>query len=137
MTITESVQASQEYRFRYRAKNFNGWGPLSEISYYIAATKPNRPPAPVYVYSTSTTVTLQLLAPEVLGGSPLTKFKLYVDTLQSFANYRLIYEGVAPLYTVTVSKDNVVTGTNYRFTIVATNVFGDSPMSEETRIALG
>jgi hypothetical protein len=49
----------------------------------------------------------------------------------------LIYEGLGPQYTVTVSKDSVITGTNYRYTLVATNVFGDSPMSEETRIALG
>jgi hypothetical protein len=32
---------------------------------------------------------------------------------------------------------NLVTGLTYRYVLVATNVFGDSPISEETRVALG
>lgn len=72
-----------------------------------------------------------------MGGSPLIAFKLYVDTLQEFANYRLIYEGINPQYTVTESGDALTTGDIYRYVFVTTNVFGDSPMSEETRLALG
>lgn len=127
LLVTEGVKASAEYRFKYRAQNFNGWGPESDISYYIAATIPNRPPTPIYVSSSASSTTLQFLEPEILGGSPLTAFKLYVDTLQETADYTLIYEGIATSYTVTDTVDSLTTGVIYRYVLVATNVFGDSP----------
>jgi hypothetical protein len=81
LTVSTGVISGAEYRFRYRAQNFNGWGPWSDTSYYYTATVPNKPPAPIYVSSTATTTTLQFLEPEISGGSPLTGFNLYVDGL--------------------------------------------------------
>jgi hypothetical protein len=141
LTISEGVVASQEYRFRYRAQNFNGWGPFSDISYYIAATVPNRPPPPLYISSTATTTTLQFIEPEILGGSPLTSFILYVDTLsalQTEIDYVMIYNGTQTQYTVTdQDAGGLTTGTIYRYVLKANNVFGASIQSEEIRVALG
>lgn len=110
----------------YRAQNLNGWGPYSNVSYYIAATKPNAPLAPIYVSSTSTSITLQFIQPQILGGSPLVAFKLFVDTLSENANYRLIYTGSESTYTVNTVANNLTTGVTYRFVLVASNVYGDS-----------
>jgi hypothetical protein len=110
---------------------------LSDVGYYIAAKAPNRPPAPIYVSSTATSTTLHFLEPEIKGGSPITGFKLYVDTLSEIANYQLIFSGMAYTYTVDAQNDGLLTGTTYRYVLQATNVFGDSPLSEEIRVALG
>jgi hypothetical protein len=80
-TLYHNVTSGATYRFRYRAKNFNGLGPFSDFAYVLAATVPGIPPAPIYVSSTSTTTTFAFLEPSDLGGSPLMKFKLFVDTL--------------------------------------------------------
>lgn len=84
---------SARYRLRYRAKNYNGWGPYSDISYYVTASKPNAPPAPVYMSSNATSTTLKFLSPINDGGSPILGFKLYVDIIQLNSNYRLVYQG--------------------------------------------
>ena len=124
------------YRFRYRARNYNGWGPYGDISYILAASVPGIPPAPIYVSSTSTTTTFQFLEPTDLGGSPFTGFKLYVDTLQVNDNYVLIYSGTSSSHTVSTT-DGLTTGVTYRYVLVASNDFGDSAKSKETRVALG
>ena len=66
-------------------------------------------------------------------------FKLYVDALQEAAEYQLVYEGTNNQHTVlsTDTTPNLVTGTTYRYVLVAYNSYGDSPISEEIRIALG
>jgi hypothetical protein len=66
---------------RYRAQNFNGWGPLSDISYITAATKMEKPLAPIYITSTPNSITFQFLTPENRSGAPLTGYKLYVDAI--------------------------------------------------------
>lgn len=105
MTIATGIVASAEYRLRYRAQNFNGWGPYSRISYFIAATRPSKPSAPVYISSSATSITLQFIEPDERGGSPITAFKLYRDTIGTAPNYTLAYEGISSQYTLTVSKD--------------------------------
>ncbi len=62
-----------------------------------------------------------------MGGSPLVAFKLFVDTIQGTANYRLIYTGSASTYTVNTTANNLTVGLTYRFVLIASNVFGDSP----------
>lgn len=81
ITITKGIQRSLVYRVRYRAQNFNGWGPYSDVGYIKAGTIPTIPPAPIYVSSTSTSITFQFLTPEDDGGSIITGFKLFSDTI--------------------------------------------------------
>lgn len=44
------------YRFRFRVRNVNGWSSFSPISYIKAATKPERPPAPVFKLADDTKI---------------------------------------------------------------------------------
>lgn len=123
-----NVTGGASYRFKYRAQNFNGWGQYSEIAYIQAATIPGIPPAPIYVSSTATTTTLQFLEPEDLGGSPLTGFKLYANSLSLNENDNLIYSGTDTTVTVSTS-DGLTSGITYRYVLVASNAFGDSAKS--------
>lgn len=93
LTVTSNIEQGLQYRLKYRAKNFNGWGVYSDISYIIAASVPSKPLAPVYVESSSSSVTFALVSEENTSGSPITTYKLYVDTLGIQDNYRLVYSG--------------------------------------------
>jgi len=46
------------YRFRYRALNSVGWSLFSDTGFIQAANVPTKPPVPVYVSSTSTSITM-------------------------------------------------------------------------------
>jgi len=81
ITFGTGIKAGAEYRFRYRAKNFNGWGPLSEIAYHYAATVPGIPYAPKYVSSSASEIKLQFISPDDSGGSALTEFEVHYDTI--------------------------------------------------------
>jgi len=59
-TISAGIQSGTLYRFRFRARNVNGWSSFSPISYIKAATVPRRPPAPVFNTATATSITLDL-----------------------------------------------------------------------------
>ncbi len=130
------IRPGSEYRIRYRAQNFNGWGEFSDVAYILAATVPDRPMAPIYISSTSNSVTLVFVPPSNNGGSIITGYKLFYDSIQAIANYRLIYSGSNISATVTTA-DGLVTGMTYRFVLKVFNQFGDSDQSEEIRLALG
>lgn len=57
-TATQGIIKGLQYRFRYRVQNINGWSTYSDISYFYAFSAPERPPAPIFVSGTNTTVTL-------------------------------------------------------------------------------
>lgn len=133
--LTRDIISGASYRIKYRAKNFNGWGEISEIAYITAATKPSKPNAPIYISSDSTSITFMLTAPENTSGSPLTGFKLYVDTMSINSNYQLVYSGQQNQVTVTAADHSLQSGTTYRFVLVSTNAFGDSPISKQTRVS--
>lgn len=56
VVVSTEIQRGLEYRARYRAMNFNGWGPYSPIAYIEAAGVPQKPPTPGYVSSSATDI---------------------------------------------------------------------------------
>ena len=97
------VVAGAQYRFRYRAKNFNGWGPLSEISYILAATKPSIPDPPVLQSSTADTVTMGFKPPRDSGGSAIESYQLWYDEINEVASFEMIKETVVLSVTVGIA----------------------------------
>jgi hypothetical protein len=79
--ITDGIQHGLEYRLRYRAQHFNGWGPLSDIAYIVAAGIPLKPPAPLYVSTTSTHATVMLLQTPDDAGADISSYELYIDEI--------------------------------------------------------
>ena len=57
-----------------------------------------------------------------------------MDTIQMIADYQLVSSGEDTIVTI---DSGLVTGTTYRFVVVAVNVFGSSDQSEELRVAAG
>lgn len=49
-----SVEKGEIYRYKYRARNINGWGDFSDSGYLFAANVPDKPPKPTLI-SVSTT----------------------------------------------------------------------------------
>jgi hypothetical protein len=48
-----------------------------------------------------------------------------------------VYDGSALTVTLDTIVNSLLSGTTYRFKLQATNLYGDSDFSEETRAALG
>jgi hypothetical protein len=58
VVVSDGIERGLDYRARYRAMNFNGWSSeFSDVAFIKAAGRPQIPPAPTYVSSTSTHVT--------------------------------------------------------------------------------
>ncbi len=73
LTYTKStgIYAGLEYRVRYRAKNAIGWSDYSDITYILAARKPDTPSAPKIAISGSNAVITFSLP--FNGGTEITK----------------------------------------------------------------
>ena len=100
----------------------------SNVAKLKAATKPIAPPRPIYVTSTSTSITMSFLDTPDNGGSLISGYKLFRDAgdLKSDVNIQVnSYDGLQKQTTV----GSLTSGLKYRFRLVATNEFGDSPES--------
>ena len=137
VTFTSFIQEGVSYRLKYRAQNFNGWGPLSNIAYIIAGTIPSIPQAPILVGSTTTSIYFLLEPPVDNGGSVITSYQLWVDTLQTTPSYTLIYSGLALEVDIDSVTAGLSTGVIYRFRVQAVNQFGSSDYSQDTLASLG
>ena len=63
------------YRFKYRARNVNGWSAsFSPIAYIRAATRPQRPAAPVFLSVDATSITVQITKTLDDGGSNVLSY---------------------------------------------------------------
>jgi hypothetical protein len=68
---------SRIYKFRYRAQNCIGWGPLSQELAVLAADVPVAPPSPTRSSTSASSITLQLYPTTDNGGSVVTDYELY------------------------------------------------------------
>lgn len=137
--------------------NFNGWGPLSDILYVRAVAIAQKPPAPQYVSSNSTHITIQIVPTADDSGADVSSYELYIDTIQATANFQLLSSGAtttrvqefAPPTTATAAEitawqtanagvvASLERGKAYRLVSKAVNFMGTSDASEELRVALG
>lgn len=77
--VTLGIVKGEVYAFRYRGINVVGEGQWSDTVLVRAATKPIAPPAPYYVSSTSSTITLGLDETSDNSGSKITSYKIMRD----------------------------------------------------------
>ena len=67
-TIGVNVTEGVLYRFRWRARNINGWSGYSPIAYIRAATRPARPLEPLMSLASATGFTVSMQRSESDGG---------------------------------------------------------------------
>ena len=68
------------YRFRVAALNYNGEGSQSDEATLYMCLPPQDFPAPDYVSSTETSLTVKWNPPRLNNGCPIVKYELYRDT---------------------------------------------------------
>lgn len=56
--VTSNITKGTTYRFRVRALNSVGWGSFSDPAYILAAQVPKKPAPPVFVSSSSSSITI-------------------------------------------------------------------------------
>jgi hypothetical protein len=137
--VSQGVVRGRQHRFRYRAKNYIGWGPFSENSAVLAATVPVPPMKPLYKSFTGSLLNLVIQPTLDHGGSTIIKYELWVDVgndfTSSFSKVAL-YQGTAFEYSIS-PLDNLVRGRVYRFKTRALNGEGYSDYSDISYIAYG
>ena len=117
------VQPALMYRYKYRARNVNGWGEFSEVGLLFAANVPEAPAAPTLIAVDSTTITLQMYDPVDTGGSNVIAYQLFMDQgeanteFSEVTSYSNLGGSTASLltHTLSVAADNLVTGKIYTF----------------------
>jgi hypothetical protein len=71
-----SVVKGTTYRYKYRARNINGWGDFSSEAYLFAAGVPSTPRAPSVLAVSDDEISLQLYTPADTGGNEVTAYEL-------------------------------------------------------------
>ena len=72
--VDSNISNSVHYRYKYRARNVNGWGAFSTEVYLISAVVPSQPPKPRLKFVDDTKIELELFTSEITGGSDITEF---------------------------------------------------------------
>lgn len=78
--IDYGLENGKEYRYKYRARNINGWSEFSDVAYLIAADVPSKPPTPVLLSVNDTYIAIDLTAPSDNGGSVVIDYTIYIDS---------------------------------------------------------
>ena len=81
LSTTASVSDLTEgtiYGFRYRARNIYGWGSWSPITYILAASVPNQPPAVDFTSATDNSISLSLFFTENSNGDLFSEHELWM-----------------------------------------------------------
>ena len=61
--IDYNVQKGKTYRYKYRARNINGWGEFSASGYLFAADTPSKPESPTLFKVSDTIISVDLYSP--------------------------------------------------------------------------
>ncbi|HEV3094436.1 MAG TPA: DUF4082 domain-containing protein, partial [Solirubrobacteraceae bacterium] len=116
------------YTFSVQASNPNGSGPASERSNAVTPTSVNPPSAPTGVVASAATgqALLSWNAPANNGGSAVTSYTI-TPYIGSEAQTPSTVSGSPPATSAIVK--GLTNGTNYTFTVTATNAAGAGPAS--------
>ena len=136
------VTAGSEYRFRVRAKNLHGWGPVSSITYVKAATAPVQMLALTSALDAATGgVKIDFLAPydshetitsytiEIAYGVGPSWAEELVSCDASSVTVMNNLHCIVPMSTLTGAPFNLIYGEAVVARARATNFYGDSPWS--------
>jgi hypothetical protein len=106
------------------ARNAVGNSLASPTVSFIAASVPDAPGKPYATAFNKTSITIAWTTPNN-NGTPLTNFKLYQSV--NSGSYTLLNATLGVVTTTTINS--LVTGSAYRYKLIATNAVGDGPES--------
>ena len=138
-TISRDIQEGQTYRFRHRLKNEIRWSNYSPVTYAKAMAVPDVPPAPEYVSSSDTSITLLINFCSNLNGVIVDYYELYRDqgsTGSSFQKVTFYGGDVSTIILTTISDAALVTGLTYLFKVRAHSNAGCSDYSSSVAATL-
>ena len=144
--VDYDVKTALLYRYKYRARNVNGYGDFSDPGYLYAANVPSIPEPPSLIGVTSDTISIQFYSPIDTGGTNILSYLLVMDEgelnseYSEVESYSLLGGATASLLVHTLSAaDGLQVGSKkiYSFKFKATNSVGESQFSTPLRVALG
>ncbi len=132
-----NVMKNRVYRYKYRARNINGWGGFSFPGFMFAADVPSRPAVPTLKSVSASEIVVELYPPQDTGGSAVTEFELWRDNGSPNSDFDevLSYDRVSLTHTLDTG-DGLTPGTVYQIKFRAKNLIGYSPFSPVLRVAL-
>ncbi len=125
--MTDSV-----YQFAVKASNAIGDGLLSSAIIIRAASVPNAPLVPTKASSTTSSISINWLAPSYNGGNALTQYSVYIDDGLGGALTLLTTTANATVLTFTASS--LIISRTYKFSVTAWNQVGQSLNSPSASI---
>jgi hypothetical protein len=135
------VSKGTTYRYKYRARNINGWGDFSGVSYLLAASVPAQPSAPTMSAVDDNTMALELYTSVDTGGANIDTYELWKDAGELNTDFTKVstYSGSASSLDHTLEKaaDGLTPGKLYGFKFRSKNVVGFSPFSKILRVGFG
>ena len=138
--VDENLSSGINYGYKVEAINRVGTSDLSPETVATTGEKPGKPPAPTYVSSTTSTITLSFDPVVETGGLPLVRYHLFRDNGTLDTNFEEInsYLGSDTEFVIDQSVETtMVLGRSYRFYITAENTLDQGPASDLTTVALG
>ena len=137
LTVAQSqatpIVRGRMYKFRYRARNCVGWGPLSEELQALAADPPLAPPSPTRASTSATSITLLLYPTRDNGGSAVTGYELYRNDGDGGTDFFEVasydYPTLGFQATLVLAAESMTAGRSYQFQFRASNVMGHSEFS--------
>ena len=138
-TISTDIREGQTYRFRYRLKNEVGWSDYSLVTYAKAMAVSEIPPAPEYVSSSDTSITLLINFCSNLNGAIVDYYELYRDQGSTGSTFQKVtsYGGDVSTFTLTTTSDTaLVTGLTYLFKVRAHSDAGYSDYRSSVAVTL-
>jgi titin len=105
---------SLTYGFYVQAVNDIGTSVSSNTQYFVCATVPSEPSAPVLEAATDSSITASWNMPTSSGGSPITGYRLYINALEE-GDWKLAYDGDNQPTVLVYQVLNLERGMSYRF----------------------
>ena len=121
------------YRFKIQARNFNGWGPQSDIGAFYTCVRPSGLRIPTITATTSDSMTLTWEAPSDDGGCPIVGYAVFRDdgvsqnpTIEINSDNDAEVRGKPTLRTLVADFDPADLGTKYTFHVRVYNREGET-----------
>jgi hypothetical protein len=137
-TISQGIEEGVIYRFRYRARNVNGWSGFSPIAHVRAANAPARPDAPILDLVDETQIQLTVIQSIDDGGGAILRYELWRNQGTGTADFVKVadFAGTTFSHTLAAASGGLTAGQIYQIRSRAENQFGFSEFSEELHVGL-